>query len=203
MGKVVIEMSMSLDGYVAGRNITPAQGMGEDGDRIHAWVFDDPSGFERFRREQVERSGAVILGRRMYDNSIEAWDHKGPYGDDLPCFVVTHRPLVPADPIYTVVDDGIESALAKAQETAGSKDIMVGGADLDREFLAAGLVDELRIHVVDVVLRRRPAPVRGAAAPDRAGTDLRDRGRGRHTPHVSSPAGVAVAVGSNRPRRSP
>jgi dihydrofolate reductase len=99
----------------------------------------------------VEETGAVIMGRRSYDNSIEAWGGKGPLGD-VPCFVVTHRPLAEADPIFTVVTDGIESALAKAQEAAGEKRIGLMGADLDQQFLAARLVDEIRIHVIDVLL---------------------------------------------------
>ena len=71
---------------------------------------------------------------------------------DVPCFVVTHRPIEGADPIFTVVPDGIETALAKAQEAAGEKRIGIMGANLDQQFLAAGLVDEIRIHLVDVLL---------------------------------------------------
>lgn len=75
---------------------------------------------------------------------------QGPLGD-LPCFVVTHRPLEPPDPLFTVTD-GIESALAKAQEAAGEKRISLMGANIDQQFLAAGLVDEIWIHVIDVLL---------------------------------------------------
>jgi dihydrofolate reductase len=71
---------------------------------------------------------------------------------DVPCFVVTHRAFASADPVFTIVTDGIESALAKAQEAAGDKRIGLMGANLDQQFLAAGLVDEIRIHVVDVLL---------------------------------------------------
>jgi dihydrofolate reductase len=99
----------------------------------------------------LEETGAVIMGRRSYDNSIEAWGGKGPLGD-VPCFVVTHRPLAEPDPILTAVTDGIESALAKAQEVAGEKRIGLMGADIDQQFLAAGLVDEIRIHLIDVLL---------------------------------------------------
>jgi dihydrofolate reductase len=151
MGSVVIDMSMSLDGYIAAPNDTPGQGLGEDGMRLHNWMFDDPSVFERIYGDLTENTGAVILGRRTFDNSIEEWGGKGPLGD-VPCFVVTHRPIEGADPIFTIVTDGIESALIKAQETAGDKVIGLMGANLDQQFLAAGLVDELRIHVVDVLL---------------------------------------------------
>ena len=120
MGNVVIDMSMSLDGYIAAPNDTPEQGLGEDGMRLHNWAFDDPSVFERVYGNVIETTGAVIMGRRTYDNSIENWGGKGPL-DDVPCFVVTHRPIEGADPLFTVVPDGIESALAKAKEAAGDK----------------------------------------------------------------------------------
>jgi dihydrofolate reductase len=151
MGNVVIDMSMSLDGYIAAPNDTPEQGLGEDGMRLHNWAFEDPSVFERVYGNYVEETGAVIMGRRSYDNSIEAWGGKGPLGD-VPCFVLTHRPPAGSDPVFTFVDDGIESALAKAQEVAGGKRIGLMGANLDQQFLAAGLVDEIRIHLLDVLL---------------------------------------------------
>jgi dihydrofolate reductase len=151
MGNVVIDMSMSLDGYIAAPNDTPEDGLGEDGMRLHNWMFDDPSVFERLYGDMTKNTGAVIMGRRTYDNSIEPWEGKGPLGD-VPCFVVTHRPVEGADPVFTFVTDGIESALAKAQDAAGDKVIGLMGANLDQQFLAAGLVDELRIHVVDVLL---------------------------------------------------
>jgi dihydrofolate reductase len=152
MGNVVIDMSMSLDGYIAAPNDNPEQGLGEDGMRLHNWAFDDPSVFERVYGNLVEETGAVIMGRRSFDNSIDAWRGKGPLGD-VPCFVVTHRPAVAdVDPVFTFVTDGIESALAKAKEAAGEKRIGLMGANIDQQFLAAGLVDEIRIHVVDVLL---------------------------------------------------
>lgn len=151
MGNVVIDMSMSLDGYIAAPNDTPEQGLGEDGMRLHNWMFDDPSVFEEVFGNLVEDTGAVIMGRRSYDNSIEAWGGQGPLGE-VPCFVVTHRPIEGVGPVFTVVTDGIESALAKAQEVAGGKRIGLMGANLDQQFLAAGLVDEIRIHLLDVLL---------------------------------------------------
>jgi dihydrofolate reductase len=91
------------------------------------------------------------MGRRSYDNSIENWGGKGPLGD-VPCFVVTHSAAASADPIFTFVTEGIDDALARAREAAGEKRIGLMGADIDQQFLAAGLVDEIRIHVVDVLL---------------------------------------------------
>jgi dihydrofolate reductase len=150
MGKVVIDMSMSLDGYIAAPNDTPEQGLGEEGMRLHNWAFDDPSVFERVYGNLIEETGAVIMGRRTYDNSVEAWGGKGPLGE-VPCFVVTHR-QASSDPVFTFVTDGIESALAQAWQAAADKRIGLMGADLDQQFLAAGLVDEIRIHLVDVLL---------------------------------------------------
>jgi dihydrofolate reductase len=151
MGSVVIDMSMSLDGYIAALDDRPGQGLGVDGMRLHNWAFDDPSVFERVYGDLLEETGAVIMGRRSYDNSIQEWGGKGPMGD-VPCFVVTHRPLTDADPLFTVVTDGIESALAKARSAAGDKRIGLMGANLDQQYLAAGLVDEIRIHLVNVLL---------------------------------------------------
>jgi dihydrofolate reductase len=150
MGNVVIDMSMSLDGYIAAPNDNPEQGLGEEGMRLHNWAFDDPSVFERVYGNLVEETGAVIMGRRSYDNSIEAWGGKGPLGE-VPCFVVTHRPLASPDPVFTVID-GIEPALAQAQEVAADKRIGLMGANIDQQFLAAELVDEIRIHLVNVLL---------------------------------------------------
>ena len=151
MGNVVIDMSMSLDGYIAAPNDTPEQGLGEDGMRLHNWAFDDPSVFDEVFGNLVEETGAVIMGRRSYDNSIEAWGGKGPLGE-VPCFVVSHRSFSPPDPLFTIVTDGIGNALALAREAAGDKRIGLMGADIDQQFLAAGLVDEIRIHLVDVLL---------------------------------------------------
>jgi dihydrofolate reductase len=125
---VVIDMSMSLDGYIAAPNDNPEQWAGEDGMSLHNWAFDDRSVFERVYARLVEETGAVIMGRRSYDNGIAAWDGNGPLGE-VPCFVVTHRPAASADPVFTFVPDGIESALAKAQEVAGDKGIALMGAE--------------------------------------------------------------------------
>jgi dihydrofolate reductase len=151
MGNVVIDMSMSLDGYIAAPNDNPEQGLGEDGMRLHNWGFDDPAVFERVFGNSLEETGAVIMGRRSYDNSIGPWGGKGPLGD-VPCFVVTYRPFAVPDPVFTIVTDGIETALAKAQAVAGDKRIGLMGANLDQQYLAAGLVDEIRIHLVNVLL---------------------------------------------------
>jgi dihydrofolate reductase len=149
MGNVVIDMSMSLDGYIAAPNDVPGQGLGEDGMRLRNWGFDNPGVFEQVFDGLIENTGAVIMGRRTYDNSIPEWGGGGPIGD-LPCFV-THNLPDSASPLFTFVTDGIQSALAKAR-VAGDKRIGLMGADVPRQFLAAGLVDEIRIYLVDVLL---------------------------------------------------
>ena len=151
MGAVVIDKSMSLDGYIAAPNDTPENGLGEDGMRLHNWMFDDPTVFDQVFGDLRNNTGAVVMGRRSYDNSVLAWGNSGPLGD-VPCFVVTHRPLTGAAPMFTAVTDGIESALAKARATAGDKQIGIMGANLSQQYLAAGLVDEIRIHLVNVLL---------------------------------------------------
>jgi dihydrofolate reductase len=151
MGNVVIDMSMSLDGYIAAPNDIPEQGLGEDGMRLHNWMFDDPSVFEKVYGNMVEETGAVVMGRRTYDNSIKEWGGKGPL-EDVPCFVVTHSPPAGSDPAFSFVTEGVESALAKARDVAGDKRIGLMGADIDQQYLAAGLVGEIRIHLVDVLL---------------------------------------------------
>src|SRR5688500_2986858 len=138
MGNVVIDMSMSLDGYIAAPNDNPEQGLGEGGMRLHIWAFDDPSVFERVYGDLVEETGAVVLGRRSYDNSIEASGGQGTLGE-APCLVVTHGPPVSSDPVFTFVADGIERALARARDVAADKRIGLMGANIDQQFLAAGL----------------------------------------------------------------
>ena len=151
MGKVVTDMSMSLDGFIAAPNDVPGNGLGDDGMRLHNWMFADPTVFDRVFGELTETTGAVVMGRRTYDNSISEWGDKGPLGD-VPCFVLTHDPPGGAPSVFTFVTDGVSRAHELAQSAAGDKTIGVMGADVPRQFLAAGLVDEIRIHVVGVLL---------------------------------------------------
>jgi dihydrofolate reductase len=157
VGKVLMELSMSLDGYVAGPDISPEAPLGRGGERLHDWMFTGKSAAEsnRFETEHFSTIGALILGRRMADLGI------GPWGEDptfhAPCFVVTHRP---ADTIvkkggtsYIFVTDGPEAALAQAKDAAGSQDVLInGGADVARQYLNAWLIDEIRLHLVPLVL---------------------------------------------------
>jgi dihydrofolate reductase len=162
MSKVAAGITTSLDGYVAGPNDGPGNGLGDDGDRLHYWAFGGPSGYhaeplgeatgvdKEFRDQGIRRVGAVVGGRTTYE-AAEAWGGRNPY--DVPFFIVTHRPEeAPADAGFRFVD-GLDEAIARAREAAGSKDVFVmGGADLIRQALRAGHVEELSISIAPVVL---------------------------------------------------
>jgi dihydrofolate reductase len=157
MGKVVIDITMSLDGFIAAPGDTPEVPLGEGGLRLHAWLMDDRTEVEsRLMESAHDTLGVVICGRRTYDNSQPWWGPgQGPAGK-TPVVVVSHG--VPQDGLgdgspFTFVTDGIESALKQAQEVAGDKDVCVmGGANLAQQYLKAGLVDEVSIHLVPVLL---------------------------------------------------
>jgi dihydrofolate reductase len=152
MGNVIFDKSMSLDGFIAGANVRLEAGLGADGERLHDWAFKDPAGTKMIEHE-VERLGAVICGRRTYDMSIPYWGDGGPTGEArIPLFVVSHGlpEDVPEGGVYTFVAD-VDTALARARETAGDKNISVMGADVGRQLLDAGVIDEISIHVVPVL----------------------------------------------------
>ena len=157
MSSVLLELSVSLDGFAAGPDIGPDAPLGRDGERLHEWMFAGKSAgdFARDATARFSGVGAFILGRRMADLGI------GPWGEEpvfhAPCFVVTHRPaetiVRKGGTSYTFVTDGIPAALESARQAAGSKDLLVsGGADVAQQFLTAGLIDEVRLHLVPVVL---------------------------------------------------
>ncbi|PRX99055.1 dihydrofolate reductase family protein [Allonocardiopsis opalescens] len=155
MGKVVFDMSMSLDGYVMATGATPDEPLGKGGDRLHEWAMEADAAGRELLDASVANAGAFIGGRRTYDDSIRWWGADGPTGAArLPLFVVTHQAPEesPDNGVYTFVTDGIESALRQARETAGGKDVYVmGGPDVGSQFVKAGLVDEIGVHLVPVV----------------------------------------------------
>ncbi|MFL5946793.1 MAG: dihydrofolate reductase family protein [Gaiellaceae bacterium] len=162
MPKVLAGITTSVDGYVAGPNDGPGRGLGEGGERLHYWVFGRPWTYDddltgeptgedaAWLEEAVKRIGAVVGGRFTYEAS-ERWGGKNPWG--LPFFIVTHRPEEqPEGGAFTFVA-GVPEAIERAREAAGDKDVHVmGGADVIRQALEAGLVDELTIIVAPVVL---------------------------------------------------
>jgi dihydrofolate reductase len=155
MGKVVFDTSMSLDGFMTAANQTTEEPMGEGGLRLMDWVLGGDPRNSELLEGWVSGLGASIAGRRTYDTSVRWWGEDGPSGPARrPLFVVTNEapPASPDDEVYTFVTDGIESALEQAQAAAGDKDVTImGGANLGRQYIAAGLVDELQIHLAPVL----------------------------------------------------
>lgn len=155
MGKVVIDISMSLDGYISGPNDNPDDGLGVNGDRLHDWYLDATDADRALIKKDEGNIGAVICGRRTYDNSLKYWTPgQGPHGL-TPCVVVSHTVPEPPpgdDSPFTFVDD-LEHARDLAVKAAGEKDVRVmGGADVPRQFLLAGLVEEMTLHLVPTLL---------------------------------------------------
>jgi len=155
MTRGIFDTSMSLDGFVTASNVRPEEPMGDGGQRLHEWAFGDDERNRELLAEAVNSIGAVIAGRRTYDLSVPWWGADGPAGPTrVPVFVVTYAEPeeVPEGGVYTFVTDGIESALEKAKAAAGDKDVAVmGGADIGQQYIGAGLVDEISIHLVPVL----------------------------------------------------
>ncbi|MEO3763760.1 dihydrofolate reductase family protein [Streptomyces sp. B5E4] len=156
MGKVASSMSMSLDGYVTGPHDSREQPLGEGGEVLHRWL--GPAGTEADRavlQEMLDGAGAVLMGRRSYDFCVGdgGWGDGGPVGD-TPCFVLTHHAPDPAGvpEVFTFVTDGVESAIAQAKAAAGDRVVGVHGATAAQQALAAGLLDEIQVHLVPVLL---------------------------------------------------
>jgi dihydrofolate reductase len=155
MGKVVFHISMSLDGFMTAANRRPEEPMGDGGERLHEWAFGGDPRDREVLTGGVTSIGAAIAGRRTYDYSVPWWGADGPTGPArVPVFVISHD--VPEDTpeggVYTFVTGGIERALEQAKATAGEKGVTVmGGADTGQQYLRAGLLDELSIHLIPVL----------------------------------------------------
>jgi dihydrofolate reductase len=176
MSSVFSHISMSLDGYVAGPNQSLENPLGEGGEELHEWAFGTESWQRSHGREGGERNadsevidevrenlGAWIMGRGMFGGGEGPWDEswKGWWGDEPPyhgpVFVLTHHERAPLEmqggTTFTFVTDGIESALEQARAAAGDRDVMVaGGANVADQYLRAGHVDELQLHVAPLFL---------------------------------------------------
>ena len=162
MTRIIAGITTSVDGYVAGPNDGPGKGLGEDGEKLHYWVFggswtyDAPPEGEAtgddaaWLQSVMGRLGAVVGGRNTYEAS-EHWGDRNPWG--LPFFIVTHRPEEQPEGDAFVFVDGVERAVELARKAAGEKDVhIMGGADVIRQALEAGLVDELTIIVAPITL---------------------------------------------------
>ena len=158
MSKVYSDISMSLDGLVTGPNVRVGNGMGDDGERLHDWRFDPKVTTEADAAiwdEKTDATGAVVIGKRMFDVGYEPWGDPPPFR--MPVFIVTHEAREPLSmkggTTYTFVTDGIEAALELARAAAGDQNVGIwGGANIIRQYLEAGLLDELQIHLVPILL---------------------------------------------------
>jgi dihydrofolate reductase len=178
MSKVAVDISMSMDGFVAGPNATIEEPLGEGGEQLHDWII----GLAKWRElhglsggetnvdnevveEGLHSKGSFVMGRRMFSGGAGAWDDDpradGWWGDEppfaAPVFILTHHAREPVTKAggttFTFVTDGIEAALAQARAAAGDKNVgVVGGANVIQQFLVAGLIDELQIHVAPLLL---------------------------------------------------
>ena len=177
MGKTLFDITMSLDGYVAGPDPSLEAPLGQGGERLHEWAYDLESWREQHGlqggeanvdseivAETAAGTGAHIMGRRMFSGGSGPWEDdsnaNGWWGDTppfgKPVFVLTHHarePLVLEGTTFTFVTDGIEAALELAREAARDNDVQIsGGAEVAQQYLRAGLLDELQIHVVPLFL---------------------------------------------------
>ncbi len=158
MGKVIFEISMSLDGFIAGPKDGDQPDRELEGlDLLHDWRFGNqsPEEAEAYEVEKFKSMGAGIVGRRMLDLGIGPWGEIPTF--HMPIFVLSHEAREPINKqggtTYYFVTEGIESALQQAEEAAGGKDIIVlGGADVAQQYIKAGLLDELHIHLVPILL---------------------------------------------------
>jgi len=177
MPATVIDITASLDGFVAGPDASVEHPLGRGGERLHEWAYDSAAWRARHGetggetgvddeaiREQITGMGAVVMGRRMFSGGSGPWEDDpmadGWWGDEppfgVPVFVVTHHrraPLEKGGTTFVFVTDGVEAAHAQARTAAGERNISVGGgADVVQQLLAAGLVDKLRLHVAPILL---------------------------------------------------
>lgn len=166
MSKVVVDLSMSLDGFITGPNDSIELPLGEGGERLHDWIFggkSDRSGtsprtsaIDRNREvidEAFETTGAMVMGRRLFDIGEKPWGDEPPF--QVPVFVLTHHPrqtIKKGKTTFTFITDGIKSALEKAQAAVGDKDVSVSAANVAQQYLKAGLVDEIQIHLIPILL---------------------------------------------------
>lgn len=161
-GKVVCDIAVSVDGFAAGPNQRLDEPLGDGGELLHRWMFEEPEANAEVI-EAITDAGAFIMGRNMFASGRGDWDldWTGWWGEDppyhAPVFVLTHYPREPVPmkggTTFAFVTDGIEAALARAREAAGGRNIAIaGGASTVDQYLAAGLIDELRLHIAPIVL---------------------------------------------------
>jgi dihydrofolate reductase len=204
VSKLRFEISISADGFAAGPEQSEDDPLGKGGTRLHEWVIKldawreshgksggEANASSEIVAQSMENVGAVIMGRNMFGGGPGPWDEawRGWWGENppfhVPVFVLTHHRREPlemdGDTSFHFVTDGIESALARAKEAAGDKDVRLGGgAEAAQQYLAAGLVDELQLNVVPVLLGA------GERLFENVGAELElEQTRVIHTPEVT------------------
>lgn len=177
MSELRLRISISLDGFAAGPEQSEEDPLGKGGEALHEWALELAAWRETHQREggevnasseafarQTENIGAQVMGRKMFGGGPGPWSQDPPWtgwwGEDppfhVPVFVVTHHPREPlelSDTTFHFATDGVEAAVTAAKEAAGEKDVLLaGGADVARQALVAGLVDELHISLAPVLL---------------------------------------------------
>jgi dihydrofolate reductase len=163
MTQVIVDISVSLDGYVTGPNVGLDNGLGDEGEALHSWVFEGNDQDRKVLDDAFEATGAVIQGRNLFDiiDGPHGWSDEMGYGAkptgevNPPIFVVTHSApeKTRLGDRFHFVTDGVQSAVEQARQVANGKDVVVmGGGQVCHEVLAAGLADVLRLHVAPVVL---------------------------------------------------
>jgi dihydrofolate reductase len=153
MGKVIFDISMSLDGFITGANARPEAGLGDGGERLHEWGFNSADPRNREIMEWYATTGVNIFGRTGYNHSILNWGADGPTGAArIPTVIVSHSVPqdIPHGDEYSFVDS-VEAAFETAKKLAGVKDVYITGANVAQQFLKRGLIDEVSIHLVPVL----------------------------------------------------
>lgn len=173
---LTLDITMSVDGFIAGPSPGTEQPLGKEGERLHQWIYGLKSWRERhglaggtanrdaeILEESLADTGAIIMGRRMFGGGDGPWDEswEGWWGDEppfgVPVFVLTHHTREPlamqGGTTFTFVTDGVESALEQARAAAGEKNVAVaGGANVAQQYLKSGLLDEFQVHVAPLLL---------------------------------------------------
>ena len=168
MSKLTADMSMSLDGFIAGANDGPALPLGEEGERLHQWLYNldswrDQHGLDGGQSnpatevvaESFDNVGAVVMGKGMFNNGEAPWGDDPPF--HTPVFVLTHEArddlAKQGGTTFHFVTDGLESAVARARVASGDQRISVaGGASVVQQCIAAGLLEEIQIHLIPILL---------------------------------------------------
>jgi len=155
MALVICDMSVSLDGYVTGPHDSRENPFGDGAQSLHDWMFDAATDEDRaLLQELLDGCGAVVMGRTSFDKNEGdgGWGDGGPVGD-TPCFVVTHnKPTRSYPSVFTFVTDGVPSAIDQAKDAAADKVVGLHGATVMQQALPLGLVDEIRVHVIPILL---------------------------------------------------